>query len=250
MALRIAQTQSNATANDVLISLMLPYRKIPRLPVKEFKSLKVDHHKATKELIRKHCYKPGLSATLHELVNCANKEGITRVTRETLALRLNVTVRTIGRQLDRLEEHGHIIRNKMGWKHSNSTQLLYLHSKTELNHKEDKMSSYHTSPSPLRRGEREREPDSCKREKEKVSTIKAPLWLARKKADEQAQEQLNQAKVSYPIRENFSSNQDHYDAVCLYNSQRSTVAVQILNDRHSKPISKKEVRPDWHSKYD
>jgi hypothetical protein len=79
---------------------------------------------------------------------------------------------------------------------------------------------------------------------------KEPLWLARKLADKQAQAELKQSRVSYPSRENFSSNQEHYDAVCLYNSQASSKAVQILNDKHSKSFEGKEIRPDWHSKYD
>jgi len=126
------------------------------IPTTPFKDLKYQHHKLIKELIVKFKLKSGTAETLQHLVNCCDKQGVTRVTLRTLALMGRCTERTIQNRLDRLRSHGIIGRKKNSWKQSCTTIILVIQ---HLNYnKQETFSNNLTSLSPLRRGgERERE---------------------------------------------------------------------------------------------
>lgn len=150
-----------------------------RLPVYKFKANKAEQHRLAKLLIEQHHYKAGIAATLRELINCSSNQGDSRVSQETLAYRLRCTPRTIRNHLAKLEDDGLILYFKNGWKHSNTTILLFVQ---HLNiNKEEKDSCYLTPPDePQKKGShtggRDNEKERANASADARDALQEPDW--------------------------------------------------------------------------
>ena len=178
-------------------------RKFNSLPPREFSALKARQHAQAEKIIIENKYKTPIAATFHELINLINGSGISRVSRETLSKKLRCTVRTIGRHLDRLETDHVISRKKNGWRVSNATTVLFVQH--ELNHKEDKRSSYLTPHDSLRENHHE---GGLKQPKREVAFAFADASEAPQEHEEQelTDEQKEHAKNMFKILKEMLSN--------------------------------------------